>query len=171
MRISDWSSDVCSSDLRANWQLIDNGFEGGEPALAVDGRKETFVLTRKTDLPQQVVVDMGQMHTLTGFSYLPRQDGRATGLVSRYTLATSGDGVTWNTTAAGEFASIVANPIMQYVSFTNEAAARYFRFTVDALVGTDRTRSRVSIAELNMSGADTNGKDRKRVVEGKIGSV
>ncbi|MEC3880622.1 alpha-L-fucosidase [Parapedobacter sp. 10938] len=135
---------------RANWQMIDNDFKGGDPALAVDGKKETFWLTAETDLPQQLVVDMGHIHTLSGFGYLPRQDGETAGLVSRYKLATSRDGITWDTTAAGEFANIVANPIEQYVAFDNKVEARYFRFTVDAIASAEHYRSRVSIAEFNI---------------------
>ncbi|WP_262248190.1 alpha-L-fucosidase [Parapedobacter soli] len=135
---------------RTHWQLIYNGFGGGDPTLAVDGNKETFWLTAEVDLPQQVEVDMGQLHTLTGFSYLPRQDGDATALVSRYALATSSDGKVWDTTAMGEFANIAANPIMQYIAFDREVKARYFRFTVHAVAGATAGQSPISIAEINM---------------------
>ncbi|MFB2121585.1 alpha-L-fucosidase [Parapedobacter sp. 2B3] len=135
---------------RADWQLINNGFEGGDPALAIDGRDDTFWLTADTDLPQQVTIDMGHTHTLTGFSYLPRQDGDATGLVSRYTFATSSDGDAWKTIATGEFSNIVANPITQYVAFDGGAKARYFRFTVHATANAAGKRSPVSIAEFNI---------------------
>ena len=143
---------------RANWQLIDHGLAGGDPTLAIDGRPETFWLTAETGLPQQIVVDMGRTHTLGGFSYLPRQDGEAAGLVSSYSLATSADGITWDSQLTGEFANIAANPIMQYVAFDNEVEARYFRFTVDATVNAEGNRSQVSIAEFNMysKGTDSN---------------
>src|SRR5690606_31818711 len=74
---------------RTQWQLVGNEFEGGNPALAVDGREETFWLTADAELPRGVTTDMGRMHTLTGFSYLPRQDGETVGFISRYALATS----------------------------------------------------------------------------------
>lgn len=143
---------------RTHWQLIDSGFEGGDPALAVDGQNETFWLTSDANLPQQVTTDMGRTHTLTGFSYLPRQDGVATGLVSRYALAASNDGNTWETIATGEFANIVANPIMQYVAFDNKVAARYFRFTVNAEANAPANRTQVSIAEFNMYNEDADSK-------------
>lgn len=135
---------------RTQWQLIGNGFEGGDPALAVDGRGETFWLTAAVELPLEVATDMGRMHTLTGFSYLPRQDGEASGLVSRYALATSIDGITWEIVAEGEFANITANPIEQYVPFDNNVRARYFRFIIDATANAAAGRSQVSIAEFNM---------------------
>src|SRR5690606_3701238 len=117
------------------------------PALAVDGREETFWLTADAELPRGVTTDMGRMHTLTGFSYLPRQDGETVGFISRYALATSIDGVTWEIAAESEFANIAANPIAQYVSFDHNVQARYFRFTVDATTSTTGSRSPVSIAE------------------------
>ncbi|MGV3761668.1 alpha-L-fucosidase [Parapedobacter sp.] len=135
---------------RTGWRLIDNGFENGDPALAVDGRTETFWLTEGKKLPQQVAIDMGRTHTVTGFSYLPRQDGETAGLVSRFQLTTSNDGNTWETVALGEFANIVANPAMQYVAFDDEVEARYFRFTIDAVAGVVGDRSPVSIAEFNI---------------------
>ena len=138
---------------RTNWQVIDNGLAGGDPALAVDGRKETFWLA-DMELPQQVITDMGRTHTLTGFSYLPRQDGRTAGLVSRYVLATSIDNITWEIVAKGEFANIAANPMEQYVPFENSVQARYFRFTVDATTNRTGGRSQVSIAEFNMYSED-----------------
>src|SRR5690606_37771782 len=124
--------------------------EGGDPLLAIDGRKESFWLTTETDLPQQVTVDMGSTHTLTGFSYLPRQDGEATGHINRYRLAVSKDGNSWESIATGEFANIIANPITQYMAFANEVETRYFRFTVDAVAEETGNRSRVAIAEFNV---------------------
>src|SRR5690606_24528030 len=89
---------------RAQWQLVGNAPEGGNPALATDGHGGTFWLTAGTILPQEFTTDMGRVYTLTGFSYLPRQDGETAGLVSRYALATSMDNITWETVAKGEFA-------------------------------------------------------------------
>ncbi len=79
---------------RSSWSIVHNGFDGGDPVLAVDKRKETFWLTEEVTLPQHITIDMGQSQTIAGFGYLPRQDGDATGLVSRYTFETSVDGNT-----------------------------------------------------------------------------
>lgn len=146
---------------RAHWQIIGNGFSGGDPALAIDGRKETFWLTADTELPQHITIDMGRTHTLTGFSYLPRQDGDAMGLVSRYVLATSNDGNTWETRASGEFANIVANPISQYVAFDSEVEARYFRFTIDAVANATDNQSQISVAEFNMYNEEADSKPKQ----------
>jgi len=135
---------------RAAWQVVDNGFSGGDPALAVDKQKETFWLTGEAKLPQGITVDMGQSQAITGFGYLPRQDGNATGLVSRYEFAVSADGTTWESVARGEFSNIVNNPIVQYVNFGKEVQARYFRFTVEAVANASSDRATVSIAEFEV---------------------
>ncbi len=135
---------------RSRWKVVDNGFQGGNPALAIDGRKETFWLTADTHLPQWVTTDMEDTLTLTGFSYLPRQDGDVTGLISRYELAVSIDGDAWEAISTGEFANVAANPVMQYVAFGNAVKARYLRFTVEAVANTAGSRSPVAIAEFNV---------------------
>src|SRR5690606_38517456 len=104
---------------RADWQIVENGFQGGDPALAIDGRKETFWLTESTDLPQWITTDMADTLILTGFGYLPRQDGDATGLISRYALAVSVDGSKWEAISTGEFANVAANPVTLYVALAN----------------------------------------------------
>ncbi|WP_257670118.1 alpha-L-fucosidase [Parapedobacter tibetensis] len=135
---------------RSTWNIIANGLEGGDPALAVDGNKETFWLTAEVDLPQQVTVDMGNVQPLSGFDYLPRQDKSAVGLVSRYVFETSTDGNTWEVMTKGEFSNIVANPIIQYIDFEKQVQARYFRFTVEAVANAQSNRSVVSIAEFEV---------------------
>src|SRR5690606_18729433 len=132
------------------WQIVDNGFVGGDPLLAIDKRKETHWLTDEVQLPQHITIDMGQLQAINGFSYLPRQDGEPTGHVSRYTFATSSDGTTWNAVVNGEFSNIVNNPIAQYVYFDNEVQARYFRFTVEAVANATGNRAKVGMAEFEI---------------------
>ncbi|WP_353130491.1 alpha-L-fucosidase [Parapedobacter pyrenivorans] len=136
----------------AMWRVVDNGFDGGEPALTIDKRKETFWLTAETDLPKHITIDMGKSQTITGFSYLPRQDGNTAGLISRYMFETSVDGAVWKKVSTGEFANIVANPIEQVVDFDKPIQARYFRFTVTAVANTSGNHTVVSIGEFNVYG-------------------
>ncbi len=135
---------------RSSWTVIDNGFNGGDPVLAVDKNRETFWLTDEVELPQSITVDMGRSQGITGFGYLPRQDKEAIGLVSRYVFETSVDGNTWESVSKGEFANIVANPIEQYVNFGKRVRARYFRFTVVAVANVAGNRSAVSMAEFSL---------------------
>jgi hypothetical protein len=55
--------------------------------------------------PHQMQINLGASHNLTGFQYLPRQDGCANGWIKQYEFYVSADGVTWPTTpnASGTF--------------------------------------------------------------------
>lgn len=135
---------------RSHWTIIESGFDGGNPAAAVDGDPSTFWLATAPALPRHAVIDLGRQHALTGFSYLPRQDGNGTGLVSRYAVEVSGDGSKWQEVSAGEFSNIVNNPIAQYVEFGRAVEARYLRFSVVAVANSSGENAAVAIAEFNI---------------------
>lgn len=135
---------------RSRWTVIESGFRGGDLAMAVDSDLATFWLSDETSLPQQMVIDLGQNHDLTGFSYLPRQDGNPSGLISRYVAELSADGNNWQQASRGEFSNIVNNPVSQYVEFSSPIAARYLRFTVEAVANSQGSRMPVAIAEFNV---------------------
>ncbi len=101
-------------------------------ANAIDGNSSTFWHTRWNDdlaLPHSLTVDMGKLHRIGGFTYLPRQDGNPNGIVERYRFETSEDGHNWTTNvASGTFANIRNNPSLQEVTFP-PVNARFFRFT------------------------------------------
>lgn len=135
---------------RSAWRITAMDLAGGDPALAVDGRKETCWLTEDAGLPAAVTVDMGGVISIGGFSYLPRQDGGVEGLVSRYAFSVSTDGRVWQPVAEGEFSNIINNPIGQYVRFGKPVEARYFRFGITAVANATGDRAPVSIAELEV---------------------
>ena len=111
-----------------------SGFAANLAPLAFDGNKDTMWQHAKT--PSHFVVDMTKEHRLTGFSYLPRQDGKTQGMTTRYRLELSSDGKNWKTVAEGEFGNLRANPVEQHISFTPQKA-RYVRFfSTAALDGT-----------------------------------
>lgn len=139
---------------RSLWTILESEFQGGEPGLAIDGKPETFWLTDEAALPKRISVDMGRQTPLNGFGYLPRQDQRSPGLISRYAIESSSDGAHWETLAKGEFSNIVANPILQQVLFDRPVVARYVRLTVEAVANAIDSRSVVSIAEFEVYGGD-----------------
>ncbi len=101
-------------------------------ANAIDGDSSTHWHTRwnaDQKQPHTITVDMGKTNHISGFTYLPRQDGLLNGVVEKYRFETSADGLTWTTNIAnGSFANIQNNPSLQEVSFA-PVNARYFRFT------------------------------------------
>ena len=80
-------------------------------------------------LPHAITVDMGQVHRIAGFVYLPRQDGMLNGTVENFRFESSEDGQTWTTAVEkGTFSNVRNNPDLQEVRFV-PVKARFFRFT------------------------------------------
>lgn len=83
--------------------------ENGAAANAVDRRTTTIWHTKwsggSDPLPHEIVLDLGASRTLTGLTYVPRQDGGANGRIGRYEVYASTDGTTWGSAlSAGTFA-------------------------------------------------------------------
>lgn len=119
---------------KKNWKIVSATCEGAPGFNAIDDNPATLWHTHtaagRQPPPQEVVVDMGGMHELTGLLYLPRQDGTAIGNVDRYAFHVSADGRTWgDPVATGEFSNIVNSPEQQKVMFARQAKGRYFKFT------------------------------------------
>jgi O-glycosyl hydrolase len=83
------------------------GFHHGyEPRKAVDGSVESMWHTEwspRAVLPQSVTVDTGGTRRLAEVTYQPREDGNHNGIITRYTLDTSTDGVSYTTVASGSW--------------------------------------------------------------------
>ncbi|WP_441247751.1 phosphocholine-specific phospholipase C [Kitasatospora sp. McL0602] len=102
--------------------------ENGAAVNAVDGNPGTIWHTRwstGTDaLPHEIQLDLGGLRTVTGLSYLPRQDGGLNGRIGQYELYLSTDGTTWGTpVATGTFADTAARQTTRCWPTT----ARYLR--------------------------------------------
>jgi hypothetical protein len=88
-------------DVSADSEELDD--EEAPAAAAIDGDTATFWHsawepggTGDAALPHELVVDMGASHTLTGFSYLPRQD-QPNGRIAAWQFFVSKDGTSWGT--------------------------------------------------------------------------
>ena len=122
----------------------------GTQTSAIDGDPTTIWQSDPIsgqDSLGSVVVDMGSPKAIRGFTYLPRQDGNADGVVDICRFETSMDGVRWTTNAdSGRFGNIKNNPVLQEVTFT-PTQARFFRFTALKEVG---EKDVMSVAELSV---------------------
>jgi alpha-L-fucosidase len=120
----------------------------GVAAAAIDGDPHTLwnTINNGDTLPPHIVIDLGQSQTISGFSYLPRQDKLKEGLVTQYSFAVSDDGLTWTAIKTGEFSNIVANPLEQWVKFDQPVTSRYIRFTATGV----NAGSGVAVAELGV---------------------
>ena len=77
--------------------------------------------------PHWIDFDCGEMKTIKGFTYLPRQDGGANGNVKGYRVQVSQDGKSWSDAVAeGEFANDFKE---KRVMLAKPQQARYLRFT------------------------------------------
>jgi alpha-L-fucosidase len=103
-----------------------------DAAFAIDGDASTYWHTRwgaDLKLPHAIAIDMGQVHRIAGFVYLPRQDGMLNGTAENYRFETSEDGTHWAAAVErGTFSNVRNNPDLQEVHF-QPVNARFFRFT------------------------------------------
>jgi hypothetical protein len=101
--------------------------------------------------PHEIQIDLGTQYDLTGFRYLPRQDGLPYGRVSEYRFYVSTDGSNWGSAVvSGVFPNTGA---AQEVRF-NVRRGRYIRFRAMSEVGGNPW---TAVAELNVLGTGTGG--------------
>ncbi|MFI6059719.1 discoidin domain-containing protein [Streptomyces sp. NPDC051286] len=123
------------------------------PATNVlDGSMATFWHTRWSNVtpapgcPHEIQLDMKAAHSVSGFTYLPRQDASQNGTVAQYEFCVSADGTTWGSpVATGTFA---ADQTLKTINFPAKNG-RYVRFrALSEINGNPWT----SCAELNVIG-------------------
>ncbi len=115
---------------------------------AIDGHSTTVWESEDGPMPHSLTVDMGRSIRLAGFVYLPRQDGKITGIVDRYRFEISTDDAHWTTLVDnGRFDNVKNNPIAQEVYF-KRVVARYFRFTALSSVDGSEVASAAEITVL-----------------------
>ena len=78
--------------------------------------------------PQWIAIDMGQEETVSGFSYTPRQDGNADGIVDQYEYLVSNDGKSWTKVAEGYFPNLRNSPVYRTLPLDKPVKCRYFKF-------------------------------------------
>ena len=99
------------------------------------------------NVPQTVIVDLGEILDLTGFTYLPTQQRYIDGTISEYQLFVSMDGNNWRSpVSSGEFSNIRNNPVMQTKAFGAERA-RFVKFVGEKEIN---GKNFISIAELGI---------------------
>ena len=127
-------SEILVQDLdmaKAKWKVIHNDPKAEK---AIDEDPNTFWQSTGDEL----TVDLGEVITIHGFTYLPPQNRYMSGVIERFVFQSSLDGRTWTDRALGEFSNIYNNPIEQTIRFDG-VDARYIRLrslgTTDGLKG------------------------------------
>jgi lysophospholipase L1-like esterase len=140
---------------QTNWTLLfvdSQEVVGGNYAAtnAFDGNTNTFWHTRYFQInpdpppPHEIQINLGAVHNIGGFRYLPRQDGISSGRIGQYEFYVSLNGVNWGSpVATGTFAN---NALEKEVSFIPKVG-QYVRLRALTEVN---GQPYTSVAELNV---------------------
>ncbi len=123
---------------RSLWKITSEGAD----RTALDGDSKTY-LALNGALPQDLVVDMGEVQSIKGFSYLPFAQDKE-GVIKTYEFYVSVDGESWKKVASGAFDNIQSNPIEQSVGF-DATDARFLKLRA---LSTTQPSKGVNIAEI-----------------------
>src|SRR5712691_4259564 len=96
---------------QSGWRLLfvdsqETVCENGAAVNSFDGNPNTYWHTHwcngnSPPPPHEIQIDLGAIYSITGFQYLPRQDGCSHGWVKQYEFYVSSDGSNWGTAVAG----------------------------------------------------------------------
>lgn len=110
---------------RKSWKLV--GINDEKANAMLDGDPSTaWRQNRDKKMPVDLVIDLGNEETLSGFRYLPDQNIWNPGIISQYEFYISVDNAEWKLADAGEFSNIKNNPLWQSKSFS-PVKARYIK--------------------------------------------
>jgi alpha-L-fucosidase len=111
---------------RKDWKIVGTDDENAYRIL--DGNLSTaWRHGKETQLPVDLVIDLGKALTLSGFKYYPEQNSWQPSTITHYEFYISTDGKKWEKTSEGEFSNIKNNPLWQIKKFAPEKA-RYIKF-------------------------------------------
>ncbi|MGI9551257.1 MAG: discoidin domain-containing protein, partial [Aurantibacter sp.] len=123
---------------KKSWRVVQTSsgdMEGVEKMIDEDPK--TFWSTDESvKMPQAVVIDLGDIYKLTGFTYWPNQERYPFGIITNYEFSVSNNGKNWGTVARGEFSNIVNSRLEQTVNF-EKTAARYIKLRGVKVEGED----------------------------------
>ena len=133
---------------KKNWRVVSvSSGDIGNAALMIDENSATYWATDEKALkPQEIVIDLGQVENLMGFTYWPIQERYPFGIITDYEFFISTDARNWKKVAAGEFANIVNSRLEQRIDFPL-AKARYVKLKAKKV---DAAAFRASFAEVGV---------------------
>lgn len=141
LTIADLSYNIAARDFgvpKAKWKVVsfsseNTKVEDERAVLAIDDNPNTFWHTiwngGRPGHPHHLAVDFGEQLELTGFTYLPRQDGRPqAGVIGEYEFYLSQDGQDWGQAVArGRFDRINIEATGRVVFLSQPLRARYLK--------------------------------------------
>jgi alpha-L-fucosidase len=144
------ASSVQNFDVsKENWRVVtpDPGKDPRVDFIVDDNAESIWRSAADQGLPQEIIIDLGENLTISGFTYLPTQQRYIDGTVSGFRFYVSANGKNWgNTVSEGEFSNIKNNPVLQTKTFA-PVKGRFIRF-----VGLKEINARnfISIAEIGI---------------------
>ncbi len=113
---------------KENWKLLGKNAIDEKSRFIFDGNPETaWIINEK--LPAEIIIDLGKILNLKGFTYLPDQGRWNPGIINRYELFISSDAKNWGKPVSeGEFANIKNSPEIQRKEFS-AVKGRYLKFS------------------------------------------
>jgi lysophospholipase L1-like esterase len=124
--------------------------ENGMAENVFDGNAGTFWHTEWYNSaptpPHEISIDLGGVYDISGFRYLPRQDGATNGNIASYEFYVSADGLNWGSpVASGSFA---AGASEREVSFT-PARGQFIRLKANSEIN---GKPWTAVSEINVVG-------------------
>lgn len=111
---------------KQRWKLVGVDDDGASSVLDGDPSTAWHQEVGEEGMPVDLVIDLGETHTLKGFRYLPDQEKWSRGILVNYRFHVSGNGRDWDLVSEGEFSNIRNNPVMQTKTF-DPVVARYVK--------------------------------------------
>lgn len=108
---------------------------------AFDG--DTHSLVSLASSKKELVLQLKE--SVSALGYVPRQDGKKEGMVTKYMVYHSADAKNWKLLKNGEFSNIQANPTEQIIRFDGEIKSKYLKFVARETIG-----DAFSVAEFNL---------------------
>ena len=82
-----------------------------------------------------VIIDLGEVQALSGFTYTPIQSRWVSKVITHYSFYGSMNGDQWKPLASGEFSNIMANPIQQKIAFSEQSKVRFIKLQPEKISG------------------------------------
>lgn len=128
----------------SNIEIVDpREYSNGIEIILNNPDKTTWVDLKRDQI--SLTFMLKNQDKLTGFGYLPRQDGKKEGIPTKYRIETSRDGANWKTITSGEFSNIRSNPTLQFIPLSDSESIKYLRFTPEEIIGNN---DQFSVAEI-----------------------
>ncbi len=131
---------------KEKWKVAGEFEKVEQTKFIFDGNPQT-AWNSGSKTPVELVVDLGEEVSLTGFTYLPDQGRWNQGIAGSYQLFVSNDGKSWGQPSSeGEFANIKNNPVVQIKELI-PVKGRYVKFR---MLAPATENGRIGIAEFDV---------------------